>query len=430
MSVAAIVRADLTWLDGRFQPNVRVTIDGNGRIAAAGVSEDPPTRRLTARALAPGMVNVHSHAFQRGLRGSGEHFPRGPGSFWTWRDGMYRLASSLDSAHLGRVCRQAFREMLASGITTVGEFHYLHHDGPDEDYLLDEQVLEAAADVGIRLVLLQTAYQTGGIGRGLDQGQQRFATRSLDRFWKQIDRLAGMTTPRQSLGVAAHSVRAVQVNDIRAIHDEAKRRQLPFHMHIEETRREIEECITAYGKTPLGVINDQLAIDSSLTAVHCTHSRPDEIDTFVQSGGRICICPLTEANLGDGIPSIDSDSSGHAYLSVGTDSNARICFPEELRWLEYGQRLRIGKRGALIGGTGDVPTTLFEIATRGGAAALALDAGEIRPGAWADFFTIDLEHPSMAPITQDQLLTSFLMGTGTEAIDQVCIGGEWRDARL
>ncbi|MFL5515524.1 MAG: amidohydrolase family protein, partial [Gemmatimonadales bacterium] len=176
-----VIEADLTWLDSGFRAGVRVRVDASGRIASAGEGGPPPTRRIRNAALLPGFVNTHSHAFQRALRGSGELFPAGSGSFWTWREAMYGLVERLDRDSLARICRQAFAEMRDAGTTAVGEFHYLHHDRPG-DFAFDEVVLAAAADVGIRIVLLQTYYATGGIGRPLTGGQRRFSTQSVEEL--------------------------------------------------------------------------------------------------------------------------------------------------------------------------------------------------------------------------------------------------------
>ena len=210
--------------------------------------------------------------FSAGCAGSGERFASGGGSFWSWREAMYALVSTLDRASLARVCRHAFAEMRDAGITAVGEFHYLHHER-DDDFAFDEVVLEAAADVGIRLVLLQAYYAAGGIGKPLEPGQPRFATLDLRAYW-QPDRPPGRTAEvaTQSLGVAAHSVRAASLAEIRALHAEAGRRGLPFHMHLEEQRREIEETVAAYGRTPMRLLCDELGEQGNLTAVHCTHT--------------------------------------------------------------------------------------------------------------------------------------------------------------
>ena len=244
------IHADLTWIDGAFAPDRTVTVGADGRIESIGWARPGRVTRLEGIALLPGFVNAHSHAFQRGLRGAGERFASGVGSFWSWREAMYTLVSTLDRAALGRVCRQAYAEMRDAGITCVGEFHYLHHER-ETDYAFDEVVLEAAADVGIRIVLLQAYYAAGGIGKPLEPGQRRFGTLDIQAYWSQMDRLGGMLkSATQSLGVVAHSVRAASLAEIKMLHAEAGRRGLPFHMHLEEQRREIEETVAAYGRTP------------------------------------------------------------------------------------------------------------------------------------------------------------------------------------
>jgi formiminoglutamate deiminase len=383
-------------------------------------------RRLDRIALLPGFVNTHSHAFQRGLRGTGERFPSGSGSFWSWREAMYRLAGSLDRDTLKRTCRQAFAEMRDAGFTTVGEFHYLHHER-DDDFSFDDVVLEAASDVGIRIVLLQTYYATGGIGKPLEPGQRRFATVDRDAWWKQMDRLAGRLDPvNQSLGVAAHSLRAVSLPDIQALYAEAARRGLPFHMHVEEQRREIEGAQAAYGRTPMRVLCDELPAAGGFTAVHCTHTSPADMVAFLERGGHVCVCPLTEANLGDGLPDLSGPHSAGGRLAIGTDSNARISAVEEMRWVEYGQRLRRELRGALPDASGSVATSVLAAATAGGAAALGVGAGRIASGEWADFAAVDLDAKSLAGVADTGLLEAIVFGAGSEAIAGTFVGGSWR----
>jgi len=340
-----VIEADLTWTGARFEPGVQIAVAADGRITAVGSLGQAPTLRLDRRALLPGFVNAHSHGFQRALRGRGERFPAGAGSFWTWRDAMYDLAGSLDAEAARRAYLHAFGEMRDAGITTVGEFHYLHHAGGGPDYVFDGVVLDAAKTVGIRLVLLNAYYASGGVARPLAGAQRRFRSDGLDAYWAQMDRLDARRDPRlQTLGVVAHSIRAVSLPDIAALHAEAGRRGLRFHMHLEEQVAEIEECIAAYGRRPMATLLDTLAIDGNLTAVHCTHTDSGEMARFLAAGGGVCVCPLTEANLGDGLPALDLVHAAGG-LSLGTDSNARIGFLEEMRWLEYGQRLRLGQRG-------------------------------------------------------------------------------------
>ena len=425
-----VVQADLTWLDGEFLSGFQVRVDRDGRIAEAGRLDAYPTQLLRRRALLPGFVSAHSHAFQRGLRGRGETFPEGAGSFWSWREAMYELVGRLDADAFRALTLQTFREMRAAGITAVGEFHYLHHAGAGAaDYAFDELVLEAAREAGIRLVLLETYYRTGGIGRPLEGAQRRFGSASPERFWEQVDRLAAAADPAtQSVGVALHSVRAVPREELGGMAAEARRRGLPLHMHLEEQRGEIEECEQAYGHPPFALVVREIDDLQGFTAVHCTHTYPENLGLLLRAGGNVCYCPLTEANLGDGIPPLP-DRLPRRQLCLGTDSNARIAPLEEMRWLEYGQRLLREERGFLRDMRGGVAPRLVEAATAGGAHALGIDAGAIRKGLWADFVAIDLDAPALAGWEPETLLESLIFGAGEEAIAATCVGGRWQEHR-
>ena len=421
-----VLEADLTWVGSAFRSGLRVAVGADGRIASVGANGTRATRRLKGVALLPGFVNAHSHAFQRALRGSGESFPAGAGSFWTWREAMYALVERLDRESLARICRQAFGEMRDAGTTTVGEFHYLHHDRP-EDFGFDTVVLAAAAEVGIRLVLLQTFYATGGIGRPLAGGQRRFSTPSVDDFLVRLGRLEGELRPgTQTLGLVAHSIRAASPDDIARVHQESVRRGVPFHIHVEEQQGEIDECLAAHGKRPMAVLCDAIETAANVTAIHCTHTTPADLARYVEAGGRICCCPLTEGNLGDGIPSLREVPVAWSRLCLGSDSNLRIAPIEDMRWLEYGQRLRGELRGALPDEGGAVAPTLLAAATAGGAAALGLDAGRIAPGAWADLVAVDLTSPALRDVAPEQMLDAIVFGAGNEAVAGTWVGGRWR----
>ncbi|HEX6104087.1 MAG TPA: formimidoylglutamate deiminase [Gemmatimonadales bacterium] len=428
MTARKVIEPDLTWTGRRFETGLQVVVAEEGRIEAV-TGGQTPTDRHRGCALLPGFVNAHSHAFQRGLRGRGERFPAGAGSFWTWREAMYQLVERLDGQELFRWSVQAFGEMRDAGVTTVGEFHYLHHAGDGTDYELDRVVLEAAAAVGIRIALLMTYYATGGIGQPLGPAQQRFRSTSVDAFWQQVDRLESVLDRQtQSLGVAAHSIRAASVEDIAALHAEARRRELPFHMHVEEQRREIEECVAAYGLAPMRVLLDTLDIGGNLTAVHCTHTAAGDLQRFLRAGGNVCVCPLTEANLGDGLPALDPVADVAGRLSLGSDSNARISPLEEMRWLEYGQRLRAETRGVLRSGEGDVAPAVMEAATAGGAGALGLPAGRIEAGRWADLAVIDLAHPALAGCDAEHLAEALVCGADNGVVRGTWVGGRWRES--
>lgn len=442
MSRAQVIEADLTWIDSRFRPDVKVRVDDAGRIDAVGTRDqvhEAATHRLNGQALLPGFVNAHSHAFQRGLRGRGERYPGGVGSFWTWREAMYALVESLDAERVYEWSAQAFREMLASGITTVGEFHYIHHssprdDGSGGDFAFDDIVLQAAADVGIRIVLLQVYYRTGGINQPLADGQMRFATPDLDSYWQQFDHLTGVLASRtQSLGVVAHSIRAVPLDDLAALHAEARRRGCVFHMHLEEQPAEVEACRKHYHATPMALVNDHLAIDAATTMVHCTHTDVEDMAAYLARGGHVCICPLTEANLGDGladVPGILVRGVGRGgkqggAIALGSDSNARISMIEEMRLLEYGQRLRSESRGVCRNERGEVAQVLLDCATVGGARSLGIDAGCIAPGMLADFCVMDLTHRSLVGADADTLAEAIVFGATDDIIGSTAVGGVW-----
>lgn len=427
---AQVIEADLTCVNGQFRSGVRIAVSPDGRILQVG-SPAAATQRLTGRALLPGLINAHSHAFQRGLRGRGERFPAGAGDFWTWREAMYALVESLTPAALGELCEQAFREMLACGVTTVAEFHYLHHEQPPElDFSLDRIVLEAARRVGIRLVLLVCYYRTGGVGRPLGPAQRRFATPAVDRFLAHIERLERQLDPRtQTIGLAPHSVRAVPGDDLRVLCDAAAQRGWPVHMHLEEQPAELEECQAVYGRAPIDWVLDTVAVGPRFTAIHATHAPPERLRRWLETGAGICLCPITEASLGDGIADVAAMLASGGRLCVGSDSNVRIDLIEELRWLELAQRLRTRSRGACTTVEGDVAARLLSCATRDAAAALGLAAGAIAPGLPADFFTVDLDHPALHGWTPDTLLATLLLGAGGDCVREVCVAGDWRSVR-
>ena len=424
-----IIEADLAWIGspGRFESGIRIVIEPDGVISDVGPHiSATPTLRLRDRALLPGFVNVHSHAFQRGLRGHGELFPEGKGSFWTWREAMYQLVQTMNEDKLHRLSVQAFREMLAAGVTTVGEFHYLHHDSSLKGYAYDEIMLRAAAEAGIRIALIQTYYNTGGIEEPLAGGQFHFRTQSPVEYWTQFDRLAAkLNGDRQTLAAAAHSIRAASIADIASLHEESIRRRLPFHMHVEEQPQEVHDCVQHYGKPPMAVLNEHLQINPMFTAVHCTHTAAADMDDFLNAGGNVCINPLTEGNLGDGIPNLATIHKRNGHVALGSDSNLRLCWTEEMRWLEYGQRLSTQQRGLYVDDQGSVARKLLESATINGARCLGVKTGKIQAKNQADFAVIDLTAPALAGWTADTLLDALIFGTGNEAIAAVCVGGRW-----
>lgn len=426
--MAYLLEADLTWIDGTFVPGIQVEVNDNGTIGRVGSLGLTPSKRLLRQALIPGMINAHSHAFQRALRGRGETFPQGAGTFWTWRQAMYDVVDRMDDETFYRTCVLAFREMLAGGITTVGEFHYLHHSQTTTDYAYDRLVLQAARDARIRIVLLNAYYRTGGIGQPLAPAQRRFETAGLAGYWANMDTLGGVVDPAvQSLGVVAHSIRAVSLEEIAALRAEAERRGLVFHMHIEEQRRELDEAIAAYGHPPMHLMVELFDSMDRVTGVHCTHTSSEDMERFLAGGGTVCICPTTEANLGDGIADLVPVAAERGRVCLGTDSNARISMMEEMRWVEYVQRLAHQSRGVLRGPDGDLARSLFGMATTNGAYALGLEAGAIATGALADFATLDLDADQLTGADAATLLPAFICGADASTVSAVCVGGRWQE---
>jgi formimidoylglutamate deiminase len=425
---ATTVRASLTWTGSKFERDVVVSIGADGTIENVGSGETPAVLELPNEALLPGFVNAHSHSFQRALRGRTERFPEGKGSFWTWREAMYGFVETVGSDTMYDWNRAAFEEMLAAGITSVGEFHYLHHLSAEaRDHELDRVVLEAAKDAGIRIALLQTFYRSGGIGVPLSPAQKRFATPSVDDFLRNLDELGSRLSGNASLGIVAHSIRAVPLEDIEALALAAQQRGLPFHIHLEEQRKEIEDTLRAYGKTPMALLLERVDVDERFTAVHCTHSRAEDLDGWLERGGNVCITPLTEGNLGDGIQPYAPRLRDR--LSLGSDCNARISILEEMRWLEYVQRLRSEDRGVFRDEEGENGRVLLRAATTGGARSLGIAAGSIATGLQADFVTVDLNHPALRGWSDETLLDALIFGCDNEVIRRTCVGGRWQEHR-
>jgi len=421
-----IIEADWTWIDGAFKPNIQIVVTPPGRIEHVGTLDLKPGHRLRDRALIPGFINAHSHAFQRGLRGLGERFPAEGASFWTWREHMYRLVDRLDADAFYDLTHQAYREMLAAGITTVGEFHYLHHDESNDGFRFDEVVLTAAKDAGIRLVLLQTYYRTGGINAPMSNAQQRFATPSTAAFRCQLERLTSvLDSESQSIGLAAHSIRAVPPDDLVELHRMSREFGMVFHMHVEEQRQEIADCYAAYGRTPMALLNERLHVDERFTAVHGTHTSSEDMNQFAKRGGNICLCPLTEANLGDGMADAPGMLQSGANICLGTDSNVRISMVEEMRWLEYAQRLRHESRGCCRNDRGEVAPLLLGAASENGARSLGVPAGRIKPGMQADFALLNLSTGSLSGWKPETILDALIFGSDSDAIEAVCVGGRW-----
>ena len=407
-----------------------VEVDESGTIvrAQSGRPEDvPPIVHDLGRALLlPGFVNAHSHAFQRAIRGAthrrGQH---DPSSFWSWREAMYRTATSLDPEAVFSVTRACFAEMLRAGITCVGEFHYLHHSPDGTPYTdpneLSHQVVRAAAVTGIRLVLLSVYYARAGAGRPALPEQRRFCDGSVDAYLRRLDALRGAGV---HVGVAPHSVRAVPREALRELAAHAHAHSLPLHAHVSEQPQENAECRAEHGMTPTALLAATGCLDrpGGFTAVHAIHLEPSDFTAL--AGQHVCACPTTEADLGDGvIPASDHLRHG-VRLALGSDSNAVVDLVQEARLLEMHERLRTRARLCIADGEHQPGRTLLDIATRGGALSLGRpELGRLRVGAPFDACTVDLAHPILAGIDPANALDALLLSGTAAAIDRVFVGG-------
>jgi formimidoylglutamate deiminase len=397
----------------------RISVDDDGRIAA---NEEAPAGPWDATLVVPGMPNAHSHAFQRALAGVRETTAND--SFWSWRETMYRIANALDAQDLYVVALRAFADMLRAGFTSVGEFHYLHHDRdgtPSAEMAL--AIRAAAHDAGIRLTLLPVLYQQGGFGRPPTNEQRRFVHRSLDEFARLLEQVVG-----EPCGVAPHSLRAVSLDvlpDLVELADDLLGPQAPIHIHVSEQRQEVSECCERYGVPPIECLARTIQLNERWNLVHATHAEPPELDLIIGRGSNLVLCPLTEAYLGDGLFPLARFAARGGSFAIGSDSNARIDAIEELRLAEYGQRLREQRRGLLARGE-SLGATLWSQAASVGARALGQPVGTFAVGGFADFVALDVEDPLFAGLSMEQALDAWIIGGSAAQIAAVYVGGERR----
>lgn len=421
---------ELIFVNGHFQRGPALVVEG-ARVASIGAPPEAAERvPLPGRALLPGLVNAHSHAFQRAIRGTTEW--RAPGhasdDFWTWREQMYAAAMRLTPEQLHAVSRMCFLEMALSGITTVGEFHYLHRDPRGQSYAdpnaLAEQVIAAAAEVGVRIALLRVAYARSGHGLPVNPRQVRFIDPDVETFLAHTEALHARHQDEQAwVGVAPHSVRAVPASWIRTISERARIRGWKVHMHVAEQPKEVADCQAEHGKTPLALVHALGALDERFTAVHAVHLTAEDRALLARSGATVCACPTTERNLGDGI--VDPRVT---FTALGTDSQTQIDLLEDARELEYHLRLQQLQRAVLAprdgqGGRQALAAQLFASATAHGARSLGSGSGTLAAGESADFFTVDLADPSIAGAGDADLLGSVVFALARTAVRDVFASG-------
>lgn len=423
-----IIWADQALTDQGWKDNVRITLDDGGKIGVVEPGSRPEGYQVGI--LLPAPVNVHSHAFQRAMAGLTEQ--RGPqdtNSFWTWRQLMFRFLDQLTPDYVEAIAAYVQMEMLEAGYATDVEFHYLHHSQGGRAYThlaeMSERIVAAAAETGIGLTLLPVFYQHGGCdGRPLGGGQIRFGN-DPDRFAKLFQQAKSALVqlpPDAHIGVAPHSLRAVPKDALANIAALAER----VHMHLAEQVAEVEEVRAAFGKRPVEWLLENVDVDERWCLIHCTQMQPHETTRLARTGAVAGLCPITESNLGDGIFDGVRWLEHGGRIAVGSDSNIRISLSEELRTLDYSQRLRDRSRAALATPEKSTGRRLFDAANLGGAQAAGRDAGSIVPGAWADLVALDHTAVDLAGRRGDRILDYYIFAGDDRLVRDVWSAGRHR----
>ncbi|WP_329217958.1 formimidoylglutamate deiminase [Streptomyces sp. NBC_01485] len=406
------------WLDTNVEPGVALEV-ADGRITAVrtGVGSPPPGAEILRGLTLPGLANAHSHAFHRALRGTVQV---GSGTFWTWREVMYSVADRLTPETYHQLARAVYAEMALAGITAVGEFHYLHHAPGGTPYAdpnaMGEALIEAAAEAGIRITLLDTAYLSAGFGQAPNAHQLRFSDGDADAWAARCSLLKERDHAR--IGAAVHSVRAVPADQLATVARWAQERRAPLHVHLSEQTAENDACREAHGRTPTQLLAEHGVLGPRTTGVHNTHLTDEDIALLGRSGTGTCMCPTTERDLADGIgPAVALQAAG-SPLSLGSDSHAVIDLLEEARAMELNERLRTRTRGHWTA------AALLRAASADGHAALGNpDAGTLEPGAAADFTTIALDSVRTAgPVPRLGAETAVFAATAADVRHTVVAG--------
>jgi formimidoylglutamate deiminase len=414
-----------------WRKDVLIEWDAAGTIRAVTVAADAGATGAVevAQYALPGMINLHSHSFQRALGGRTEKAGDGKDSFWTWRDLMYRFARNITPEHIEAIAAQLFSECLRHGYTSLCEFHYVQRapDGamyprPAETA---ERVIAAARLSGIGITMLPVLYSYSGFGESaLKPEQQRFKTDAQDVL-RMVEALEPLRDAQTEVGVAPHSLRAASVGQIREVLAVLPP-QRPVHIHIAEQQAEVKQSLDWSGRRPVQWLLDQIEVDRRWCLVHATHLVPDEVAGMVRSGAVAGLCPTTEANLGDGLFPLEDFLAAGGRFGIGSDSHISQSAVEELRWLEYGQRLLHQRRNvAVSAGERNVGDFLWQGALQGGAQAAGRPVGAIAPGRRADVIVLDDDHPNLFGLALDEVLGTFVFSGNDNLVKDVMVGGQW-----
>ena len=415
-----------------WAPDVTLEVDPDGTIAAVAAGTLARDALILDGPIVPGMPNLHSHAFQRAMAGSAERRGTSGDDFWSWREAMYGLAAALDPDALRAIAHEAYRAMLVAGYTAVAEFHYLHRDPAGAWYAdkaeTSRALIAAAKDAGITICLLPALYAHGDAGgTPLQARQRRFASAPDDVLEiARTLRRAHDGDPEVVVGACAHSLRAVTPAELRAL-VAGSPATVPIHVHAAEQRREVEAVRAVLGTSPVAWLLANCEVGPRWCVVHATQMDDAERDALARSGAVAGLCPTTEANLGDGVFSLAPYLAAGGGFGIGSDSNVSISAVEELRWLEYGQRLVTRRRIVAASDPGrSSGETLYAYAARGGAQACGIRSGAFESGRRADLVVLDDRVAPLAGAPPDEMLDRYVFATDRAAPRHVMVGGRWR----
>jgi len=412
-----------------WRNNVLLEWSADGTLHAARADVEAPTGVQRAHHVLPGMINLHSHSFQRALGGMTEVAGDTPDSFWTWRDLMYRFARQITPEQMGAIAAQLFSECLRHGYTSICEFHYVHRQPDGSMYAQPaetaQHIAEAAHLSGIGLTMLPVLYSYSGFGEApLKPEQNRFRTDAQD-ILRIIEALSAQRGPQLEVGVAPHSLRAASVAQIREVLA-ALPAPRPVHIHIAEQQGEVQQSLDFSGRRPVQYLYDQLPVDQRWCLVHATHLVDEEIKQIARSGAVAGLCPTTEANLGDGPFPLEAFLAEGGRIGIGSDSHVSQSPIEELRWLEYGQRLAHQRRNIAVSRTQrKVGDFLWQAALAGGAQAAGRPVGALEAGKRADLLVLDEQHPNLDGLKADDLLGTLIFNGNDNLVKDVMVGGHW-----
>jgi formimidoylglutamate deiminase len=428
--------AEHAWLPHGWESNVRVAVEDSGSISNVDDDVSRDDAETLGRFVIPAMPNLHSHAFQRAMAGLAERQTHAEDSFWTWRETMYAFAGRIDPDSLRAIAAQLYVEMLKAGYTQVCEFHYLHHQPNGSPYAdpaaMSLALIEAAQETGIGLTLLPTLYMTGGFdGRPLSERQRRFGT-TVESYLRLLEQLRKMENSTLRAGIALHSLRAVPENAMTTVLASKVLQSPPIHIHVAEQIGEVQDCLQVRNARPVEWLLDHAPVGPNWCLVHATHVAPDEIRGIAQTGAVAGLCPTTEANLGDGLFPLKPFLDVGGVIGIGSDSHISVSPVEELRWLEYGQRLSTRHRNIAVSeSSNSVGETLWSDALFGGARASGVAMGVLEDGARADLLVLDDASPLLAARASDNVLDTFLFAGNSQLVRHVMANGKWvvRDFR-